>query len=203
MICPYLKSRLEIFGCRIFRKWLKPKVSCSSRQNREHAFFREMLQKIRQFPQFLFHGMDFWIVFSSEEWFGTKLRKFASRFVPGYCIPSDFSLPLNGSERNSGIFLFRGTAGTNHLFCLFRLPGSLTVVMVTAEPSKIMYTSAMFRKYLRLLYRILRDLDGGSEYIFRIYLNKVSLIIEEQHAILNTTNGKLAWASLYSCHIIP
>jgi hypothetical protein len=30
------------------------------------------------------------------------------------------------------------------------------------------------------------------EYIFRIYLNKVSLIIEERHEILNTTNGKLA-----------
>jgi hypothetical protein len=87
---------------------------------------------------FLFHGMEFRVVFSSEEWFGTVFQVFASIFVPRNGIPSFFLFhgmvqngipqvlllnlshgtefraffPLgNGSERNSESFTFCGTAG--------------------------------------------------------------------------------------------
>jgi hypothetical protein len=48
----------------------------------------------------LFHGTEFWDVFSSEEWFGTEFREF--------CVP-----------RNS-----RNAVGINQSFRLFRLPGN-------------------------------------------------------------------------------
>ncbi len=63
-------------------------------------------------------------MFLSETCFGMELREFASIFVPWYRTPRffssaerfrtefpEFSVPRNGSERNSESFLFRGTAG--------------------------------------------------------------------------------------------
>ncbi len=87
---------------------------------------------------FLFHWTEFWVGFSSEEWFGTEFQLFAPIFVPRNGIPNCFLFrgmvqngiprvcfyfcstaqnswhffPLwNGSERNFESFLFRRTAG--------------------------------------------------------------------------------------------
>jgi len=83
MICLNIKSRLFwtifwnfwlprfVLGCFLFRGMLRngiPKV----------CFF------------FLFHGMEFLVVFSSTEWFGTEFREFASISVPRNGIPSCF-----------------------------------------------------------------------------------------------------------------
>jgi hypothetical protein len=85
---------------------------------------------------FLIHGMKFRVVFSSTDWFRMEFREFASIFVTWNGIPSislfrgmirngiprvclnfcstvqnseHFSLPRNGSERNSESFLFQRT----------------------------------------------------------------------------------------------
>ncbi len=87
--------------------------------------------------RFVLHGTEFWVFFSSAEWFGTKFREFASIFVPWNWIPSCFlfrgrvqngiprlcffivsmernsklfSVSRKGLEWNSERFLFRGTA---------------------------------------------------------------------------------------------
>jgi hypothetical protein len=59
---------------------------------------------------FLVHGMEFGIVFSSVEWFGTKFR--------------EFSVPRNS----------RNSTGTNQLFHLLHLPQSKFLSKI-ADPS--------------------------------------------------------------------
>jgi hypothetical protein len=85
---------------------------------------------------FLIHGMKFRVVFSSTDWFGMEFLKFASIFVTWNGIPSicffcgmirngiprvcfnffptvqnseHFSLPRNGSKRNTESILFQRT----------------------------------------------------------------------------------------------
>ncbi len=104
-------------------------------------------------------GVLFWAGFSSAEWFGTEFRQFASIFVPRNGIPSCFifrwrvwkgiprvcfyfcsteqnseffSLPRKGLERNSGFFLFRGTAG---------IPSEITVCSVYSVSRGIIFLS--------------------------------------------------------------
>ncbi len=75
---------------------------------------------------FLFYGTDFWVVFSSAEWFrtefpeslllflfhGTEFRAFFSSTEQFGTDFRKFSVPRNS----------RNSAGTNQLFRLFRLP---------------------------------------------------------------------------------
>ncbi len=77
------------------------------------------------FRLFWFHGMEFRVVFSSTEGFGTELWEFASIFVSQNGIPSCFlfrgrvrnGIPRFSVQRNN-----RNSVGNNHLFHLFRLP---------------------------------------------------------------------------------
>ena len=61
---------------------------------------------------FLFHGLEFWVVFSSAEWFGMYFREFASNFCSKERNSELFSLLRKSSERISEsllLFLFHGT----------------------------------------------------------------------------------------------
>jgi hypothetical protein len=61
---------------------------------------------------FLFHGMEFRVVFSSEEWFGTVFQVFASIFVPRNGIPSFFlfhGMVQNGIPQVLLLNMFHGT----------------------------------------------------------------------------------------------
>ncbi len=71
---------------------------------------------------FLFHGTQFRAVFSSAKCYGTKSRKFASTvFLFNGTEFRAFSLPRNGSDRNSESFLIRRTAG---------IPSEITIYFV-------------------------------------------------------------------------
>jgi hypothetical protein len=94
--------------------------SCSSKQNSQHCFVEDMLRtEFREFSSIFVPRNEIPSCFLLCR---TEFREFASIFVPWYRILSIFSPLRNGSERNSESFLFRGTAGTNQLFRLFRLP---------------------------------------------------------------------------------
>jgi hypothetical protein len=60
---------------------------------------------------FWFHGMEFRVVCSSAEGFGTQLWEFDSIFCSTERNSELFSLPRKGSEQNFRDFLFRGTTG--------------------------------------------------------------------------------------------
>ncbi len=69
----------------------------------------------------LFQGTEFRVVFSSTVWF----RRNSERLLLIFSIVQNsnhFYRLQNGSEWNSESFLFCGTAETNQLFRLFRLP---------------------------------------------------------------------------------
>jgi hypothetical protein len=81
---------------------------------------------------FLFHGMEFRVVFSSAEWFGTEFREFASIFVPRNAIQSCFLFRGRARNGNSESFLFRGTAG---------IPSEITICSVYSVFRGIIFLS--------------------------------------------------------------
>ncbi len=145
MICLYIKSRLFchyywnirlprlVLSCFLFHGMVRnsiPRVpvflffvawkgipSC--------VLFRGIVRNgIPRICIFWYHGMEFQIVFSSAEGFGTELWEFASIFVPRKGIPSGFlcrGRVRNGIPRFSVPRSNRNSVGNNHLFRLFRL----------------------------------------------------------------------------------
>jgi hypothetical protein len=96
-----------------------------------------MLRKgIREFGPIFFPQNGILAFFPSPERFGTEFREFSvlrngsernSKSLLQFLFHGtefkEHSSPLrNSSDRNSDSFLFRGTAGTNQMFRLFRLP---------------------------------------------------------------------------------
>jgi hypothetical protein len=61
---------------------------------------------------FLFHGTEFRVVFSSAEWFWNRILGVYYYFYSMKWNSELFSLPRNGSERNSALFC---TDGILHL----------------------------------------------------------------------------------------
>ncbi len=85
-------NHMHTFEAGDCENWRNPKKYTRGRDNSE--------QKSESLLLFLFHGMEFWVIFfSSGEWFRTKFRELASIFVPLYGIPSIFSFVY---------FVFRG-----------------------------------------------------------------------------------------------
>jgi hypothetical protein len=149
---------------------MKLQKSCSSKQNRQHVFVRDMLRNgFREFASIFFprngipslvllcgtvqHGIP--RVFCSAEWFRTEFGEFASIFVPWYRIPS--ILLLCGTVRTGIPRVFCSAKQSefrrrNQLFRLFHLPRNNFCRKLTALSAPLTNGSGTVRpKKLQIL----------------------------------------------------
>ncbi len=109
-------------------------------------------------PCFVLYGTEFWVGFSSAEWFGTKFREFASIFVLRNGIASYFLFRVRflneipriccyfcSTERNPSFFSSAKGLGTEFREILFRgtagIPSEITICSANSVFRGIIFLS--------------------------------------------------------------